>query len=716
MFMRIAIGLALTCTAGAQFAGTQPLAPMEDRSAAMVAGMDAYLAELTRRVTSQPHPQASRERLAELIGAQDQRLPITALEVIATTQAPAVLAESETSTVQRVRWAVLSGLHGEGLLIQPQHPAIARVIYVPDCETMPEQMVRDAALLYSQCEVVIPALLSRRNKGATNIPMREWIYRQAFVQGRHLIGYEVMKVLSVVDAFTAQSTPLPIIVAGQGEGGQIALYAGALDPRITAVYSAGYFAPRASLWAEPLDRNVWSLLKHFGDAEIAALIAPRKLAVQYLSYPSRSYPSATNGRSLGAPGMLSKPTLDDVQAEAHRARALAPGDWLKLCTEEDGAESITLHSLPKAVADALLTARLATEPALKIAIDHQREPRQLQELEALLQDQFIVGEADRSKAFWQPIAKLEGDAWQTFTATQREHFWNDAMGRLPDPDVPPAPQSRLVQETEKVRLYEVTLSVWDGVFAWAWVALPKSAKLDQRQPIVVCQHGLEGVPEDVFNADPQSKAYKPYQAFALRLAEQGFITVAPHNPYRGGDAFRRLQRRAQPLGLTLFSLIIGQHQQMLTWLKGQPWCDPQRIAFYGLSYGGKSAMRIPAVLPDYCLSICSGDFNEWVRKCASTTMPMSYVFTPEHEIWEWNLGSTFNYAEMAALIAPRPFMVERGHRDGVGLDEWVNYEFAKVQRFYDQYGLANDVRIEHFDGPHTIHGVGTFEFLREKLQ
>ena len=30
---------------------------------------------------------------------------------------------------------------------------------------------------------------------------REWIYRQAFHMGRHVIGYEVQKVLAVVDWF-----------------------------------------------------------------------------------------------------------------------------------------------------------------------------------------------------------------------------------------------------------------------------------------------------------------------------------------------------------------------------------------------------------------------------------------------------------------------------------------------------------------------------------
>ena len=82
---------------------------------------------------------------------------------------------------------------------------------------------------------------------------------------------------------------------------------------------------------------------------------------------------------------------------------------------------------------------------------------------------------------------------------------------------------------------------------------------------------------------------------------------------------------------------------------------------------------------------------------------------------EFNLGHTFNYAEMAALVAPRPFMVERGHSDGVAPDEWVAYEFAKVRRLYDTLGIGDRAAIEFFNGPHTINGVGTFEFLEKHL-
>ena len=91
------------------------------------------------------------------------------------------------------------------------------------------------------------------------------------------------------------------------------------------------------------------------------------------------------------------------------------------------------------------------------------------------------------------------------------------------------------------------------------------------------------------------------------------------------------------------------------------------------------------------------------------------MFTIEYEMPEFNLGHTFNYAEMAALIAPRPFMVERGHDDGVAPDEWVAYEYAKVRRLYDKLGIGDRTAIEFFNGPHTINGVGTFEFLHRHL-
>src|SRR5690606_29509905 len=107
-----------------------------------------------------------------------------------------------------------------------------------------------------------------------------------------------------------------------------------------------------------------------------------------------------------------------------------------------------------------------------------------------------------------------------------------------------------------------------------------------------------------------------YSDFAAHLAERGYITLAPHNLYRHEDRYRWLDRKANLVGGTLFTFIVASHRQWLDWLATLPEVDPQRIAFYGLSYGGETAVRVPTVIPGYCLSICSGDFNQWTRKVA----------------------------------------------------------------------------------------------------
>ena len=256
------------------------------------------------------------------------------------------------------------------------------------------------------------------------------------------------------------------------------------------------------------------------------------------------------------------------------------------------------------------------------------------------------------------------------------------------------------------------LDVFPDVIAYGILCLPADVGPGEKRPVVVCQHGLEGRPQSVIG----EQDFKYYKAFATELARRGFVTFAPQNLYIFADRFRSLQRKAYPIKKTLFSVIVPQHRQIVHWLQELPGVDPDRIAFYGLSYGGKSAMRIPPLISDYCLSICSADFNEWVDKNASTTNPRSYVWSGEYEIFEWNLGGTFNYAEMAALIAPRPFMVERGHFDGVADDWTVGWEFAKVRNLYQaKLKLRNRCEIEWFDGPHTINGQGTYRFLHQHL-
>ena len=354
-------------------------------------------------------------------------------------------------------------------------------------------------------------------------------------------------------------------------------------------------------------------------------------------------------------------------------------------------------------------------PAPTAGFIDERQHRTIRELEAFTQSLIASEERTRTSEIWTKVKP--GADWEATQHALHDRLWHDSIGKIEASYLPPNPRTRLLYENDKLRAYEVMLDVFPDVFAWGWLLVPRDLKPGERRPVVVCQHGLEGLPEDTANEDPKSPNYHFYKGFASRLAEQGFVTYAPHNPYRGQDKFRVLQRRANPLGLSLYSFIVPQHDVTTQWLASLPFVDPQRIGFYGLSYGGKTAMRVPALVDRYCLSICSGDFNEWIRKNVQhSTYRGTYMGTPEYEeMQEWNLANTANYAEMAMLIAPRPFMVERGHEDGVGTDEWVGYEYAKVKRGYDKLNISDRTEIEWFDGPHTINGIGTFEFLHKHL-
>jgi dienelactone hydrolase len=687
----------------------------------------------------------NRDHLRKMIGAVDQRTPATDIRLDVSNLETPALGAGIGYRIYAARWSVFEGVDGEGLLLEPASRPVARVVAIPDADWTPDMLAGivpgvDASAQFARrlaengCEVLVPVLIDRADAWSgipgirmTNQPHREWIYRMAYEAGRQIVGYEVQKVLAAVDWFTTrdEERSVPIGVAGYGEGGLIALYSAALDPRIQATLVSGYFQRREELWKEPIYRDVWGLLREFGDAEVASLIAPRALVVEASRGPHISGPpSPTKERKGAAPnGTLADPPLESVQAEVERARPyfaiLKVGQHLRLAISEDG------HGLPGCNTALqtfvqLLGVRGTLRPSAvlrqvsRTSLDsNERLHRQFNQLVGYTQ-QLIATSADRRTAFWAKADSSSPERWHETTRFYRDYIWDEVIGRMPPPSLPPNPRTRLVYDEPKFRGYEVVLDVWPDVFSYGILLVPKDIRPGERRPVVVCQHGLEGRASDV--ASPQADE-RAYHHFALKLAEQGFVAYAPQNPYIGEDRFRLIQRKAHPLKLALFSFILGQHQRTLDWLSSLPFVDPQRIGFYGISYGGKTAVRVPPLLDGYALSICSADFNEWVWKTTSVDSRYSYMLTQEYDMLEFDFANVVNYSDLARLMAPRPFMVERGHNDVVAPDEWVAYEFAKVRWFYDtRMQMPERTTIEFFNGPHEIHGQGTFQFLHEQLR
>ena len=717
---------------------TKPLTIEGDIASHLVAGVDRFLLrelsasvdrrekywqrDFTSHAVYAKSVEQNRQRLADIIGLRDQRVAFDGLTLGSTTAESSLVGQTDRITVRAVSWPVFGDVTGTGLLLEPRgRDSLANVIALPDCNQFPEQIAGLAEglppklqfarrLAESGCRVVVPLLINRAEK-MSKLSNREYLYRSAFEMGRHLIGYEVQQSLAVIDWYSRRSPDTPIGIIGWGEGGLIALYAAAVDTRIDVACVSGYFDSRQNIWQEPIDRNVFGLLEQFGDAELASLIAPRALIVDAARGPEATIPG---GR--GAPARVVSPTLGSVRAEVARAQkltaALKPNQGIRLVAADEplGGRAIGqfLDSLKPgaAIGQASDSNIVDRRNGFSVA---KRHAKQVHELDR--HTQWVLRESPYvRKQFYKPdtssVAKFEAS-----NEKYRRQFYEDAIGRFDNEVLPFNARSRKSHESEKWVGHEVVLDVFPDVIAYGILLLPRDLKANEQRPVVVCQHGLEGRPQDIIEGD-----HYAYHDFAAKLAERGFITFSPQNMYIFKDRFRTLQRKANPLKKSMFSVIIPQHQQIVDWLKTLPYVDKERIALYGLSYGGKTAMRVPPVVTDYCLSICSADFNEWVGKNASTRNPHSYVNTGEYEIFEWDLGSTFNYAEMAGLIAPRPFMVERGHHDGVASDETVGWEFAKVRALYQgKLKLPGRCEIEWFDGPHTINGKGTYDFLHRHL-
>jgi hypothetical protein len=214
--------------------GTAALTTEGDLASQLVAGVDRFLlrkidasvegrARYWNREFSSPEAyvrsvETNRKQLAHILGVRDARVSTPGIELLATVDRPAEVGRGTGYGIQAVRWRSFGDVHAEGLLLTPEgRSPVADVVAVPDAGQTPEQIcgLQDGVAPASQwarrlaengCRVLVPAIMDRSmgpHLGRARMTAREFLYRPAFELGRHLIGYEVQKILSAVDAFSS---------------------------------------------------------------------------------------------------------------------------------------------------------------------------------------------------------------------------------------------------------------------------------------------------------------------------------------------------------------------------------------------------------------------------------------------------------------------------------------------------------------------------------
>ncbi|HEY1066076.1 MAG TPA: hypothetical protein VGE52_08195, partial [Pirellulales bacterium] len=583
-FAAVAFALLVTrplpAAEGPQLPGTQPLTLAGDIASQLVDGVDRFLLReietsqaagesLWRRDFSSPEAYrnsiaAQRARLARFLGLRDSRPKFAGFERLDTVRNAGPAARSETYEIFPIRWRAFGDVYARGLLLKPtSDPPKAFVVALPDADVSPEQLVGLAPgvpeasqyarrLAEAGCYVVVPTLIDRM-PGDRRCPhgdrkvvltTREFLYRSAFELGRHPLGYELQMVFGALDGFddeaASQSLTVPYGVFGWGEGGLVAMYAAALDERIAATVVSGAFDDRREMWKAPLDRNVFGLLTQFGDADTASMILPRALIVEAAVGPQVVV--APGG--AGGPGSLATPPVERVRSEFARLQKLGSKlgrEGNPLLVESDNgagpyASEATRHAFAKALG---IGGPIASKPdeieVLRSDLDVDVRRKELTH-EIVRHHELLLRESPYVRQeFMKRLNTSSIPAYNESARPYRDYFYNEVMGRFSHSLLPPNPRSRIAFESETCIAYEVTLDVFPDVIAYGVLLTPKGLKTDERRPVVVCQHGLEGRPMDVIAGD-----HYAYHDYATKLAERGFVVFAPQNLYLFRDRFRTL--------------------------------------------------------------------------------------------------------------------------------------------------------------------------------
>ncbi len=675
----------------------------------------------------------NRSNFRTMLGAVDQR------EAVSMTKKDKV-AETDLYNISEVCWSVLkevsprpplqnwpildvpTKIQGEGLLLEPKGKSKGFIIAIPDADQEPETIVglkqgvskssQFARLLAENgYTVVVPVIIDRTNRWSrgTNRTSRSWIYAQAHEMGRTVTGYEVQKIEALIDWFLSIDADNPKIgIAGYGEGGLLALYTAALDKRVNATLVSGYFAPREEIWKEPIYRNLWGLLKEFGDAEIASLIAPRSLIVEYSPVPFYDE-NKNDGTKIDPPAELWTHNFSEVKSEFKRIFSLT-GESIgeRVLIKKNNDETISFGSDS---ALNILMGMLGNNKPLTLLDEVPVDFRQKFNYNARM-GRMVEQMVGHTQLLLRDSEYVRNDFTKEWNDQEdlRDYFKEELIGWTHDDFLPINPRSKLIEDQPEYKCYEILIDVLPNLGVWGVLTIPKDIENGEKRPVIVMQHGRGGNPFTALNEE------NTYFGIGRRLAEKGFVVFTPFGNWTGETKFRWIDRIAKPAKNTLWSTVGKQHQQLLRWFNTIPFIDSDKIAIYGKSIGGQAASLIASMIPEYALSINCAYFNESARKESSIYFSTSFVFHVDSEMPMWNRGHTLEYAEMSnKLVFPRPFMVEHGIQDNIAPKGWVEYEYNKIHSYYKKQGKEDRTELDLHEGGHIINAVKTIPFLSKHL-
>ncbi|MBU6162816.1 MAG: acetylxylan esterase [Myxococcales bacterium] len=244
----------------------------------------------------------------------------------------------------------------------------------------------------------------------------------------------------------------------------------------------------------------------------------------------------------------------------------------------------------------------------------------------------------------------------------------------------------------------------------AWLYIPNDTAAPR--PAILFYHGHdEGGKDAAAGIDPYTEEANYHRAAARRLAEAGFIVLAPDiRSFGETGTWAEHERFSQILhleGRTPYGVFVADAMRGMDVIERLPYVDPNRIGAVGVSMGALITVFMGVLDERVAVTSAHGILGEF-----NSTLP-----TNRHDpcLYIPYFDRLFDIADIALMGAPRPAYFVTGETDRFYPPDAARRAFERVQAGYALIGDANLTGLHVHDAGHLYLHEPSLAFLMEHL-
>ena len=286
------------------------------------------------------------------------------------------------------------------------------------------------------------------------------------------------------------------------------------------------------------------------------------------------------------------------------------------------------------------------------------------------------------------------DDWNKSKATRRQQLF-EMLGLDPFPNKTPLePKVTKTTEHDEFVVENVHFQSRPGLYVTGNFYRPKVVTKKLPTILYVCGHGkvvIDGVSygnKVHYQHHGAWFARNGYTCLTIDTLQMGEIEGIHHGTY-SHDRWWWNSRGYSSAGVEAWNCI-----RALDYLETRPEVDKERFGVTGRSGGGAYSWWISALDERIKVAVpvagITSLHNHVVDGCVEGHCDCMYMVNT----YRWD------FAEVAALVAPRPLLISNTDKDGIFPLDGVVDVYNKTRRIYELHGKLNHIGLQICEGPH----------------